>query len=171
MIQQSIQQAMGAGSPAGAGKPAKPDLNTVAIDIFQVKKMLQYLFNQMGIALPPDILDGPNRDPSTGMPMAPGQPGSTSDPNITAQNAQQQQPPGGQIQPIQPMGGAGGPPPGGGAGGPPPGGGGGGQPPDATKSSEDRALYMGRPSRDGFDPTLISKAAALSAIYRRLRGN
>lgn len=163
----------GAGGPggAGAGKMVKPDIATVAIDIFQVKKMLQYLFNSMGIPLPPDILDGPNRDPQLGTPMPPGAPGSTSDPQVTAQNAQNapqaggggQQ--GGSIPPIQPMQ-AGGPGVGGMGGGAAGAAGGTGE-----KTGWDRTLHMGNsyPRTEGFDPRLISKAAALSAIVRNIQ--
>jgi hypothetical protein len=106
-IRQIIRQEMmqhhaqgGGGGAGGAGGPAKPkqDINTVSMDMYQVKKMLTYFFNQQGIPLPPDILDGPNRDPSTGMPMPAGMPGSTSDPAKS-----QAAPPQSAIQPIQPM--------------------------------------------------------------------
>lgn len=164
IVTQTMQQGGGAagagaaGGPGAAGKMVKPDIATVAIDIFQVKKMLQYLFNTMGIQLPPDILDGPNRDPSTGISMPPGTPGSTSDPQVTAANAQQQQAQqgggaggaGGAIPPIEPMQ----------AGGPGVSG---------EKMGMDRSLYMGSQHNDGFSPRLISKAAALSAIVRKLK--
>ena len=165
MQQQQQSGAMGGpGGPAGANKLAKPDIATVAIDIFQVKKMLQYLFNTMGIPLPPDILDGPNRDPRTGASLPPGAPGSTSDPAGTAANAQQAQaggggaPPGGggAIPPIEPMQGAAPPS----AAGPGP-----------EKSGEDKSLYMGTSFNDSFDPRVINKAAALSAIVRKLSRN
>lgn len=105
MVTQAVQQAMaGAGGAGGGmgGKPMKADINTVAMDVFQIKKMLVFFFNSQNIPLPPDILDGPNRDPSTGAAMAPGAPGSTSDP------ARQAPAPGGDggggaIPPIQPM--------------------------------------------------------------------
>lgn len=175
IVAQTMQQ-MGMGGAggggaggAGAGKMAKPDISTVAIDIFQVKKMLQFLFNSMGIPLPPDILDGPNRDPATGTPMPPGAPGSTSDPS------QMSQPPGGAggagggqpggaIPPIQPMQ-PGGPGVGGAAaGGAPPGAG-------AEKQSQDRALHMGNGHpAPAFDPRTVSRAAALSEIVRRIQG-
>lgn len=81
-IQQAVQSALqtaggGAGGAPGAGagagmKPPKPDINVVATDVFQLKKMLLALIRQNGMELPPDILDGPNRDPVTGNPsMAP----------------------------------------------------------------------------------------------------
>lgn len=171
IVTQTMQQqgaAGGAGGPGAAGKMAKPDINTVAIDIFQVKKMLQYLFNTMGIQMPPDILDGPNRDPSTGVPMPPGAPGSTSDPAATAAAAQQQ---------GQPGGGAGGAPPGGAGGAP-----GGAIPPispiqaggpgvGGEKMSMDRSLYMGNRSQEGSESiiTAVNRATALSAIVHRLQ--
>lgn len=88
------------GDPSAAGgmnKPIKADINTVAMDIFQVKKMITFLFNYMKIPLPPDVMDGPNRDPATGQPTPPNAPGSTSDP--TRQSA----PPDAAIKPIEPM--------------------------------------------------------------------
>lgn len=109
VVQQELQKAnAGGGGMGGAaggmgggmGKPAKPDLNVVANDTFQTKKLLTYLMNVWQIPLPPDILDGPNRDPSTGQSVAPNTPGSTSDPS------QQASPPPSAIQPIQPMQGA-----------------------------------------------------------------
>jgi hypothetical protein len=146
------------------GKPAKPDINTVAIDIFQVKKMLQFLFNTMGIPLPPDILDGPNRDPSTGTPMPPGAPGSTSDPSVTAANAAQ----GGAAGAGSPPGGAGGaPPPGGGAGGISPMNA--MQPMGGEKMGSIGENSIGYSQKRGFDPSIISRAAALAEIHRRLK--
>lgn len=174
IVAQTMQQMNGmgggaGGAGAGAGKMAKPDINTVAIDIFQVKKMLQYMFNTMGIPLPPDILDGPNRDPSTGTPMPPGASGSTSDPSMVSQQpagggagAGGQQ--GGAIPPIQPM-----QPGGPGVAGPSPG----GAPPGmgAEKQGEDSVLHMGNGySPYSFDPRHISRAAALSALVKRLQG-
>lgn len=119
MISQAVQQAMqqqagggmgggamggggagGAAGMAGGMKPAKPDIHTVAQDIFQVKKMLTHLFNSQGMPLPPDILDGPNRDPQLGHPVPPGTPGSTSDPQKPPQQHQSS------IQPIEAMQGA-----------------------------------------------------------------
>ena len=102
IVQQTIQQSMNGGAANGgaAGKPAKPDINTIAMDIYQVKKMLSNLYNTMGIPLPPDIIDGPNRDPSTGLPMPPGAPGSTSD---MTQQATPAAPAQSAIPPIQPM--------------------------------------------------------------------
>ncbi len=163
IVQQTMQQSGmgaggGAGGGAGAGKAAKPDLAVIAMDVFQTKKLIMAMFNQMGMPLPPDILDGPNRDPSTGMPMMPGAPGSTSDPAQMQQQAQQQQAAGGggggaqggAIPAIQPMQAAGGSVGGG------------------EKQGIDKALYIGEPSYlSGFDK-IVSKSAALHAIGRRL---
>ena len=176
IVAQTMQQMGGgaAGGPGGmgggpGGKTAKVDINTVAMDVYQVKKMLQFLFNTMGIPLPPDILDGPNRDPKTGMPMPPGTPGSTSDPTQMSQSApgQMAQPgapagqggPSGAIPPIQPMeaAGPGGAAPGGGA---------------EKQSAEDPLLHMGRVDTSrGFDSSTISRASALAAICRRIAAN
>lgn len=116
-VQQAVQQAMGgapgmagAAGAAGAGaKPVKANLEAVAMDVFQIKKMLTNIYQINEWPMPPDIIDGPNRDPATGMPMPPGAPGSTSDPARPSSPA----PAGGggagpssAIQPIQPMPGA-----------------------------------------------------------------
>ena len=93
-IQQAVQTAMqtagaGGGANGGPGSPKqpKPDINTVATDLFQLKKMFLAYLRRQGIELPPDILDGPNRDPSTGAPaisptgssdVAPGSSGPTA---------------------------------------------------------------------------------------------
>lgn len=77
-VQRAVQQAMqnmmgpagGAGGPGGGMKPPKPDINTVATDVFQLKKMFLAMIRQNGMELPHDILDGPNRDPVTGAPSA-----------------------------------------------------------------------------------------------------
>ncbi len=74
----------GAGGPGAAGKPVKVDINTVASDIFQVQKLILTMFSAMGLQMPQDILDGPNRDATSGMPVPQGTPGSTSDPNKQA---------------------------------------------------------------------------------------
>lgn len=111
-VQQAVQQAMqqptaGGNASGGGGKPAKPSLDTVAMDVFQLKKMLFHLFNSEGRPLPPGLLDGPNRDPQTGQPLPPNTPGSTSDPGY--QEAGQQQAAAqlqSAISPIEPMQGA-----------------------------------------------------------------
>jgi hypothetical protein len=104
-LQMSPQNQQGpGGAPGGPGKPGKPDLLAMSMDIFQMKKLLFTIANAMGVDIPQEILDGPNRDPGTGMPMPPGMPGSTSDPNTMAQQQPQQ---GGEqqsaIPPIKPM--------------------------------------------------------------------
>jgi hypothetical protein len=73
----------GAGGPGG--KLGRPDPAAQGMDIFQMKKVLFAIANAMGVEIPPEVLDGPNRDPASGMPMPPGAPGSTSDPNVMAQ--------------------------------------------------------------------------------------
>jgi hypothetical protein len=159
MITQAVQTAMGAGSqavpgggvPGAGGKPAKPDLNVIAMDCFQTKKLIIGLYNTMGLPLPQDILDGPNRDPSTGAPMPVGATGSTSDPSMMMSQAQQNQggPPGGgpgtgsAIPPMSPMEPAG---PGAEAAG--------GMPPK-------QGSY-------GFDTKTLSRAAALAAICKQI---
>lgn len=150
--------APGAAPAAGAnGKPAKPDINTVAMDIYQVKKMLQHIFNLNQWALPPDIIDGPNRNPATGEAVAPNTPGSTSDPARA-----QQQPQGPQqqsaIPPIEAMQGAF-----------PaaPGGGGGGEKQSASRIGEqyiDDLVNTGKPT----PAKNLSKAAALSKLVHCL---
>jgi hypothetical protein len=156
-VMQGVQQQGGGPGGGGAGgKSSKPDPMAMAMDIFQIKKMLTYMFNNMGMPMPPDLLDGPHRDPSTGAAVPPGTPGSTSDPNLAAS------------QP--PAGGAGAAPPGGGGGaGPassiapvapmagafPAGGGGGGAP--QQKSSEIQDMRH--------------RAAAVHAILRKRAAN
>jgi hypothetical protein len=107
-MQMSPQNQQGpGGAPGGPGKPGKPDLLAMSMDIFQMKKILFTIANAMGVDIPQEVLDGPNRDPATGMPMPPGMPGSTSDPNTMAQQQPQQGGGGGQqqsaIPPIKPM--------------------------------------------------------------------
>ena len=133
----------GQGGGAGGMKPVKPDINTVAMDVFQIKKMLVFLFNHQNIPLPPDILDGPNRNPATGEPMPPGAAGSTSDP------ARQSQPGPGQesaIPPIQPMQAAF------------PSGGGG-----------EKAGFVIGDSHEPSSPSPTVKAAALASIINKMR--
>ncbi len=108
IMQEEIAKAMGGGGMPGAtggaggmggpgmGKPGKPDPLAQSMDIFQVKKMVFAIANAMGVEPPQDVMDGPNRDPSTGAPMPPGAPGSTSDPNAQAQGQQ------GKPQPMNP---------------------------------------------------------------------
>lgn len=104
-VQQAVQQAMqavgggGQGGAPGAGmKPPKPDINTVATDLFQLKKMIFADMRTRGVEPPPDILDGPNRDPVTGAPTASPTGGS----DVPASPKMQP----GSISPIEPMQGA-----------------------------------------------------------------
>lgn len=93
----------------GAGKPNKDQQQqAMAMDMWQMKKYLFMMGEALGIKPPPSLLDGPNRDPNTGLPMAPGMPGSTSDPAVMQQEASNMQTQGGQggdqqssIPPIQ----------------------------------------------------------------------
>jgi hypothetical protein len=102
-VQQAVQQAMqtanpaagGAGGAGAGGKPPKPDINVVATDLFQLKKMFLAYLRRQGVELPPDILDGPNRDPNTGNASASPTGGSDVPP------APQMTP--GAIQPIEPI--------------------------------------------------------------------
>jgi hypothetical protein len=98
-VQQALQAAQGAGGggmPGQAAKPPKPDINTVATDLFQLKKMIFADMRQRGVEPPPDILDGPNRDPVTGAPTASPTGGSDVPPEGG-------QPPQGAFPPIEPM--------------------------------------------------------------------
>lgn len=114
----------GKGGVGPNGKPTapKPDINTIATDVFQLKKMFLHFCRVQGVELPPDILDGPNRDPQTGAPAASPTGGSDVAPGASAQPGQgDPSQAGGQsaIPPIGPMQGAfpGGPPAGGAGGG------------------------------------------------------
>jgi hypothetical protein len=101
-VQQALSQSGLQGQPVNNnGKPAvKPDINTIATDVFQLKKMLFAMMRHAGIELPPDVLDGPNRDPATGAPAASPTggsdvaPGSSNGPNGPMSSA---------ISPIQPI--------------------------------------------------------------------
>jgi hypothetical protein len=96
MVQQAVQQAMmgggggmgggmgGGNGGAGGMKPPKPDINMVATDVFQMKKLMFAFFRQMGWEPPPDILDGPGRHPATGAPAS--GPMGGSDPAMTPDN-------------------------------------------------------------------------------------
>jgi hypothetical protein len=115
MMQSMGGQGGGAGGPGMPGmKPPKPDINTVATDVFQLKKMFLHDLRSRGVEMPPDILDGPNRDPQTGMPTQ--TPMGGSDPSVGAMpggGGGPGGPPGGggpapqsAIKPMQPMQGA-----------------------------------------------------------------
>lgn len=101
-VQRALQNA-GMGGPGGGNggpgspKQPKPDINTIATDLFQLKKMFLAYLRRQGIELPPDILDGPNRDPLTGAAAASPSGGSDVQPGSSQATA------GGAIQPIQPI--------------------------------------------------------------------
>lgn len=102
-VQSAVQRALQAGGlqgnqtgPAGAKQP-KPDINTIATDVFQLKKMFLAYLRRQGIELPPDILDGPNRDPMTGSPAMSPTGGSDVAPGAGQATAA------GAIQPISPV--------------------------------------------------------------------
>ena len=145
-VQQALMQS---GLQGNKGPTApKPDINTVATDVFQLKKMLLHYFRMQGIELPPDILDGPNRDPVTGAPAQGTAGGSDAQPGSSMQQA------GGQsaIKPISPIQGAF--PAGGGGGG-----GGGGM----GKMS---SAHLG----EGItSQRVMSKAAATAMLLKRQR--
>lgn len=99
-VQQAVQsalQASGMQGNAGSPKQPKPDINTVATDLFQLKKMFLAYLRRQGIELPPDILDGPNRDPATGAPAVSPTGGSDVQPGAAQATAA------GAIQPISPI--------------------------------------------------------------------
>lgn len=89
-----------AGNGPGAGKAPKPDIQTIATDVFQLKKMILHDLRLRGVELPPDILDGPNRDPVTGAPAASPTGGSDVPPGGSLAATQSA------IKPIEPMPGA-----------------------------------------------------------------
>lgn len=95
-VQQAMQQ-VAPGGAGGAAKAPKADINTVATDVFQLKKLYLADAQARGLPLPPDILDGPNRDPATGMPST--APTGGSDPAAAPMPAA-----GGQQAAIQPIG-------------------------------------------------------------------
>lgn len=103
-VQQGMQASglQGQGGKVGPnGKPAvKPDINTIATDVFQLKKMLFAIMRHANIELPPDVLDGPNRDPQTGAPAESPTGGSDVSPGASMAGPQSA------IKPIEPMQGA-----------------------------------------------------------------
>jgi hypothetical protein len=149
-VAQGVSQALaGSGLQGNKGQTApKPDINTIATDVFQLKKMFFHVCRINGWELPPDILDGPNRDPMTGAP-AQGQSGGSD----AAPGSSMQQSPS-SIKPITPIQGAF--PSGGGGGGS----GGGGMGKMSSDGSIGRAVTSDR---------IISKAAAVAMILRRQR--
>jgi len=173
-VAQGVQQGMQASGLQGNkgvgpnGKPAvKPDINTIATDVFQLKKMLFAIMRHANIELPPDVLDGPNRDPQTGAPAESPTGGSDVQPGASMMGQSSIKP----IEAMQgafPMGGAMG---GGGAPGGAPGGGGamGGMGAGRMKISSDVfTKTVGReilPEVTGEQ--ILSKAAAVAMMCRR----
>jgi len=67
LVQQAVDEALarsGAGNKPAARGAGKPDLNVLAHDIYQLKKLIFRLFQQMGWEIPADIIDGPGRNTS-----------------------------------------------------------------------------------------------------------
>lgn len=145
-VAMGVSQALqGSGMQGNKGPTApKPDINTVATDVFQLKKMLLHYFRMQGIELPPDILDGPNRDPVTGAPAMGPAGGSDAQPGSSMQQAGG----GSAIKPIQPIQGAS-----------PAGGGGGGM----------GKMGSARIGEGITSQRVISKAAATAMLLRRQR--
>jgi hypothetical protein len=108
----------GNGGPNKNGKPqAKVDINTIATDVFQLKKMVFMVFQRMGLELPSDVLDGPNRDPATGAPAQSPDGGSVVPPGASMTQdggGSPPAPPQSSIKPVEPIVGAFPQPPGGG---------------------------------------------------------
>jgi hypothetical protein len=144
-----VQQALMQSGLQGNQKPTapKPDINTIATDVFQLKKMFLHFLRIQGIDLPPDILDGPNRDPLTGAPAMGPTGGSDAQPGSSGGGAPQQS----SIPPIKPIQGAF------------PSGGGGGGMGGLAKTSSDRI------GEEISGPRLMSKAAAVALMLRRQR--
>ncbi len=151
MVVQAVQQGVqaSAAAPGGAGgaggKAIKADLNMVAQDAFVNRKLMMDLYKHIGLPLPSYILDGPNRDPSTGLPMAVDAPGSTSNPQPAPQQPGAIQP----IQPIQPAMPSPAPPPA----------------KAASDETYDALLRMGRPVPTS---TAGSRAGAIGAMLTAL---
>ena len=146
------------------GKPqVKPDINTIATDVFQLKKMLFSIMRHQNIELPPDVLDGPNRDPMTGAPAVSPSGGSDVQPGASMQPGGGAGGPDSAIKPIEPMAGAFPAPPGG------MGGGGGGGMGGMGKASSDQLLFRGRVGQECSAPAVLSKAAAVALICQRRR--
>jgi hypothetical protein len=123
------------------GKAPKPDINTIATDVFQLKKMFLHFLRMQNIELPMDILDGPNRDPMTGAPATAESGGSDVTPGASqVQSA---------IPPISPIQGAFPTPPGGDVGG------------GGEKAA---AANIGTPVDH---KKIMSKAAAVALMLRR----
>jgi len=89
------------GAGPNSGKAPKPDIQTIATDVFQLKKMVLHDLRMRGVELPPDILDGPNRDPVTGAPAVSPTGGSDVAPGSSMGSGPQSS-----IKPIEPIKGA-----------------------------------------------------------------
>jgi hypothetical protein len=170
-VAMGVQQGMAATGLQGNkgvgpnGKPAvKPDINTIATDVFQLKKMLFAIMRHANIELPPDVLDGPNRDPQTGAPAESPTGGSDVSPGASMQQSA--------IKPIEAMqgafpggGGGGGGDMGGMGGGAPMGGMGGGM---GKRSSDLFTKTVGREITQAITgDSVLSKAAAVALMFRR----
>jgi hypothetical protein len=99
MVQQMIQQAMAGGGAAGAagapGQKKKIDINT---EVYQIKKLLVYIMQNMGLSIPPDTLLGdPADDPHSDPAQAAQDPASSAAAPGAMESA---------IKPMAPMGGA-----------------------------------------------------------------
>jgi hypothetical protein len=163
-VAMGVQQGMAATGLQGNkgvgpnGKPAvKPDINTIATDVFQLKKMLFAIMRHANIELPPDVLDGPNRDPQTGAPAESPSGGSDVQPGASMAGPQSS------IKPIEPMQGAF-PMGGGGAGG----GMGGGRMGKISSDLYTKTVGHAIPQEVTGDQVL-SKAAAVALMCRRRR--
>lgn len=150
---QQLQAGGGGGKPGGGGSSKAVDAQAQQMDLFHVKKMMSGLYHAMGIPIPQELLDGPNRDPNTGLPLPPGTPGSTSDPSMA---------------PAPPPGGAPGAPPGGAPAGPPPGGPAAAAPPTKQSDVSDPILYMGESMALPGLSRIANKASAVQTIMERL---
>src|SRR5437667_3523945 len=104
-VQTAVNNALaqsGVGAGKGQPKTNKPDPAAMATDMFQLKKLVMHDMRSRGKEPPPDILDGPYRDPVTGMPA------QAADGGSVVQGGQEQgqaggQPPQSTIQPMEPM--------------------------------------------------------------------
>jgi hypothetical protein len=140
-----VAQALGSSGLQGNKQQgqAKPDINTIATDIFQLKMMFQHYLRIQGIDLPESLLVGANRSAITGA-AEPGVSGGSDTASANAMNGPQGN---SAIKPIQPIQGAF---PGAGAGG-------GG----ATKTS---SVTIGQ---EITGHRVMSKAAAVALMLRR----
>lgn len=98
-IRSAVQDALGQAGMKGSGNPKqpKPDINTIATDVFQIKKLILHDMKLRGVEIPMDILDGPNRDPITGAPAVSPTGGSDVAPGASMAQAGMAPPPGGDV--------------------------------------------------------------------------